>query len=329
MRRSGSLSNRENVEEMARATRSKPSTNTVINRNTLWATAAGALVALTLYSSPSLADEAPSTASKPESSSNAELAAKLANPSAPVLSLNFFLDVAQSGGSAPDAHRAAFRITLLPVLPFETKHGNLILRPNISAEFGQPYLNSAGNVETASGFGNLTLDSLFGNTLKNGLIIMGGLNTTFPTHSDRALRAEWATGPEIVVGYASKKTGNVYAAIVNYKWSFPSDDQTVGGQYVYAVNIINGWQITANPFWTYSVETKTVLFPLGLGFAKTSALGKNNFPIRFGAQIWAYIPPPDQSGPEWTLRVLVGPVVPRPWQKQGPGTIRKRRAAGR
>ena len=174
MRRSGSLSNRENVEEMARATRSKPSTNTVINRNTLWATAAGALVALTLYSSPSLADEAPSTASKPESSSNAELAAKLANPSAPVLSLNFFLDVAQSGGSASDAHRATFRITLLPVLPFETKHGNLILRPNISAEFGQPYLNSAGNVETASGFGNLTLDSLFGNTLKNGLIIMGG-----------------------------------------------------------------------------------------------------------------------------------------------------------
>ena len=143
------------------------------------AMAAAAFFAFTFYSSPSSAEDTPSTASKPESSSNAELAAKLANPSAPVLSLNFFLDVAQSGGSAPGAHRATFRITLLPVLPFETKHGNLILRPNISAEFGQPYLNSAGNVETASGFGNLTLDSLFGNTLKNGLIIMGGSTRPF------------------------------------------------------------------------------------------------------------------------------------------------------
>jgi len=302
--------------------------NTAIKRNTLRAAAAGVFVALTAYSSSGLADDAPSTASKPASSSNTELASKLANPSAPVLSLNFFLDVTQNGGSAPDAHRATFRITLLPVLPFETKHGNLILRPAISADFGQPYLTSAGSVETVSGFGNLTLDSLFGTTLKSGLLIMGGLNTTFPTHSDHALRAEWATGPEIVLGYASKKTGNVYAAIVNYKWSFPSDDQAVGGQYVYAVNIFDGWQITANPFWSYSVETKTLLFPLGLGFAKTSALGKNDFPIRFGAQIWAYLPPPDASGPEWTVRVLVGPVVPRPWQKEGPGTIRKRRAAG-
>ena len=299
----------------------------MIHRNTRWAPAAGVFVVLTIFSSASLADDTPSTASRPESSSNTELASKLANPSAPVLSLNFFLDVAQNGGSAPDAHRATFRITLLPVLPFETKHGNFILRPAISADFGQPYLTSAGNVETASGFGNLTLDSLFGTTLKSGLLIMGGLNTTFPTHSDSALRAEWATGPEIVIGYASKKTGNVYAAIVNHKWSFPSGDRTVGGQYVYAVNIIDGWQITANPFWTYSVSTNRLLFPLGLGFAKTSVLGKNKFPIRFGAQIWAYLPPPDGSGPEWTVRLLVGPVVPRPWQKQGPGTIRKARTA--
>jgi hypothetical protein len=55
------------------------------------------------------------------------------------------------------------------------------------------------------------------------------------------------------------------------------------------------------------VQTKTLRFPLGLGFAKTSAFGKNNFPVR----------------------VLVGPVVRRPWQKHGPGTLRKSRAAGR
>jgi hypothetical protein len=304
----------------------------VLNRNAPGTIATGAFVALTVCSSLSLADDPDSTrdpASKPGSMSNTELASKLANLSAPVLRLNVFMGVVQNGGSAPDAHRASFRIALLPVLPFVTKHGNLSLRPHIGADFGKPYHTSAGNVEGGIGFSDIQLDSVFGDTLKCGLIIMGGAYTNFPTDSNPALRAEWATGPEIVIGYSSKKTGSVFGALVYHTWSFSSGDRTVGGQYWYAISLINGWHIAAYPFWDYSVETKTLLFPLGIGFTKTSRFGKGNFPVRLGAQIWAYIPPPDATGPEWTVRVLVGPVVPRPWQKQGPGTLRTRRAAGR
>ena len=152
-------------------------------------------------------------------SGNSDLASKLANPSAPILQLATFMDVTQHGGSLPGAHRASYTLSAQPALPFQTHRGNLILRPLISFDFGQPYVTSSGNVETAVQFGNIALDSVFGKTFKNGLLLMGGVNTVFPTGSKPELRADWTFGPEIVVGYASKKTGNVWGAILGYSWS--------------------------------------------------------------------------------------------------------------
>ena len=288
-------------------------------------------LALSVCSRDALADESPDTAESSEetaSSEKTELASKLANPSAPVLVINTFWDVAQNGGSAPDAHRASLTTSIQPALPIVTNRGNLIFRPLVPIEFGRPYVAGDGTVDTVVGFGNIALDSLFGKTLDCGLIIMGGLNTVFPTHSKPELRAEWTTGPEVVVGYGSKRTGNSWGAIVTHQWNFPSHERSVGGQYWYAINIVDGWQLNANPVWSYSVPTKTLRFPLGIGFAKVALLGKKKIvPMKFGAQGWLYTPPPDASGPQWAVRVVVAPIVNRPWQKQGPGTLRKARAA--
>jgi len=281
-----------------------------------------AFAALTFSSRAALADEAAKSAAE----SKTELASKLANPSAPVLVINTFWDVAQNGGSAPDAHRASLTTIIQPALPFVTHHGNLIFRPLIPIEFGQPYVAGDGTVDTVVGFGNIGLDSVFGKTLDFGLIIMGGLNTVFPTHSKPELRAEWTTGPEIVLGYGAKKTGNSWGAIVTHQWSFPSRERSVGGQYWYAVNIVNGWQLNANPIWSYSVPTNTLRFPLGIGVAKVETIGKKNQAVKFGVQGWLYTPPPGASGPEWAVRITFAPVVKRPWQEEGPGTVRKRRA---
>ena len=250
---------------------------------------------------------------KASSSGNSELASKLSNPSSPVLALNTNLDVTRHGGSAPGADRASFAITIQPALPFPTPQnkGSLFLRPGIPIQFGQPFVTAAGNVDTAVSFGNITLDTLFGKTLDVGLIIMGGANTTFPTASKPELRADWIFGPEVVIGYASKKTGNVWTAVVGYTWSFPDHAQTVVGQYIYAINLGGGWQTTAAPFWSYSREGKTLRFPLGVGIAKTGLFGK--LPVKLGAQAWLYTTPPGASGPEWTVRFTVSPVVRRPW----------------
>jgi len=251
------------------------------------------------------------------SSGNSDLASKLANPSAPVMALNNFLDLKQNGGSAPGAHRASFDYKFQPALPFPTKRGNVILRPLIPIQFGEPYLTGAGNVETAVAFGNISLDTLYGKTLESGFMVMGGFSTVFPTSSKSELRADWALGPEVVIGFASKKTGNVWGTITQFTWSFPTrdDGQTVGGQYFYAINIGKGFQVNANPIWSYSRETKVLRFPLGVGVVKVAALGKKNFPVKIGVQIWGFTPPPDASGPEWQLRITIAPVVPLPWAK--------------
>jgi hypothetical protein len=256
-------------------------------------------------------------ASKVGSSGNSDLAAKLANPSAPLMALQSFIDVKQNGGSAPGAHRATLGYVFQPAIPFPTKRGNVILRPFIPVDFGAPYATTAGTVETYTGFGNISLQTLYGKTLKSGLMAMGGFGVGFPSATKREARADWSLGPNVVLGYASKKTGNVWGALGEWSWSLPT--RAVNGsltlQYFYAINLQDGWQIAAQPIIAYSRESKAWELPLGTGIAKVAAFGKKNFPIKLGAQIWGYAPPPGGSGPEWTIRFSIAPVVPLPWKK--------------
>jgi len=55
----------------------------------------------------------------PETGSNSAsaLASKLANPSAPMMAMNSFLDITQNGGSAPGAHRSSFTYSFQPASP--------------------------------------------------------------------------------------------------------------------------------------------------------------------------------------------------------------------
>jgi len=270
------------------------------------------------HDDPKICDVKKGTPAKTGSDAASDLASKLANPTAPMMLMNSFLDLKQNGGSAPGAHRASFTYSFQPVLPFPTKRGNVIFRPLVPIEFGAPYLTAGGNVETAVSFGNISLDTLYGKTLKNGLMVMGGFSTLFPSGSKPELRADWALGPEVVLGYASPKNGNVYGTITQFTWSFPTraDGQSVGGQYLYAINIRGGWQIAAQPLWSYSLETKVLRFPIGVGFSKVAAFGKKQHqPLKIGAQIWAYAPPPGGSGVEWQLRIQIAPLIPLPWKK--------------
>jgi hypothetical protein len=283
--------------------------------------------ALTLCASVGLAEDDPPKAATTEfleeedPADDSDLGSQLANPSAPVMSIISFLDIKQHNGTAPGAQRASFGYTIQPAFPFPTKLGNVILRPKISAQFGQPYVDGAGNVATTTQFDDITLDSLWGTTLDNGLMIMGGFSTVFQTGSNTQLRADWGIGPEMVIGYASPKNGNVYGTILNYTWSLPTRPmaQTLAGQYFYAINLKDQWQIAAAPTWSYSLETKTVRFPVAVGLRRVVILGKKRQPVQFGAELWAYTPPPGGSrggpvGPEWTIRIRIAPVIPLPWK---------------
>ena len=254
---------------------------------------------------------------KTGSSGASDLASKLSNPSAPMMAMQSFVDIKQNGGSLQGAHRASMTYSFQPAFPFPTKRGNVIFRPLIPIEFGAPYLTAAGTIDTYVGFGNISLDTLYGKTLKKGLMIMGGFSTLFGSSTKSETRA-WGLGPEAVLGFASPKTGNVWGALAEFTWSFPTraNGQNLGLQYFYAINIRNGWQIGAQPVISYSRESKVLRVPLGIGFSKVAVFGtKKHQPVKLGAQLWAYTPPPGGSGPEWTLRFTIAPVIPLPWGK--------------
>ena len=245
------------------------------------------------------------------------LAAELANPTAAVMAMKSFLDITNYKGSAPAADKASFTYSFQPALPFATKKnkGNLIFRPLIPVQFGQPYLNSAGGVDSAVAFGNVSLDSIFGKTFSNGLMILGGVATVFPTASKPELRADWAVGPEAMIGYAGKKF--IVGAITSFIWEFPAAPrkQILGGQYFWWINLQDGWQIGSGPVWSYSLETKVTTFPIGLGTRKVGVWGKKKQPVQIGAEAWLYAAQNDVLGPIWAIRITIAPVIPIPWGK--------------
>ena len=250
-----------------------------------------------------------------------DLASKLSNPTAPVMSLRNFLDVRVNGGSAPGAHRATLGYTFQPAFPFPTKRGNVIIRPLIPVDFGAPYFTETGTVQTATGFGNIQMLTVWGKTIKikngGGIMAMGGFDVGFPSATKKELRADWSLGPSVVFGYVVPKKQHMFGTIQNFNWNFPRRErgQLVSGQYFYAFNVGDGWQVAAQPVWSYSREAKVLRFPIGTGVQKVAALGKKNKPVLFGVQIWGYAPPPGASGPEWTIRFQIAPVVPLPWKK--------------
>jgi hypothetical protein len=262
-------------------------------------------------------EEALSEAKSPTSADDLakELAKELANPNAPVMALRNFLDITTYRGSAPGAERWSFGYTFQVSLPFKFDAGNLILRPSVPVLFGQPFVDSSGNVDRAVAFGNISLDAAFGKTFDFGLLLIGGINVTFPTSSERELRGDWALGPELAVGYVGEL--GLFGSLVGYVWDLPASNrgQTVVGQYFYALGIGGGWQIAAQPTWSYRRDAKQTTFPIGLGVQKVALVGKRKQLMQFGAQIWAYAAQSDVLGPIWQLRFTVAPVVPVPWEK--------------
>ena len=251
--------------------------------------------------------------------SNDALMAKLANPSAPVLSFRTFLDTtAYRGTAAPGTAKYSFTMTTQPALPFFVGPAALILRPTINIQFGEPYIDSGGNVQKKTGLGNWQLDTLYGKTLKNGLMVMGGVSTQFPSATSKEVRGDWGFGPEALLGYA--KGNVVFGMLASYTWQFPQESalkkQTVGAQYFYGINIGNAWQISACPSWTFDRDTRQLTFPLGIGLNKMVVFPKRKKPLMVGVELWGYPAQDDTLGPVWLLRINIIPIAPIPWQKK-------------
>lgn len=284
------------------------------------------LVASVLFSwgSPSRAQDA----AEEENLSADEIARQLANPNASLASLVFPFDFTRYGGDLPGASdQSAFKLSFQPSFPYPLGEStNFFLRPLIPVLFDQPVpvvgdQPVAGSMpafeDTGVQLGDIAFDAAVGKTFESGLVTIGGVVGTLPTATDdRVGLNQYLLGPEVFIG--GNFDWGFAGVLVSHQWDVAGDGDfatsITGGQYFYTINLSDGWQIQAQPTFSYNHEAESgnrLVLPVGVGVSKTVVPGKT--PWKLGLQLWYYVARPEAFGPQYQIRFQVAPVVPLPW----------------
>lgn len=251
-----------------------------------------------------------------------EMADKLANPTAALGSMGNNLSYTAFDGDLPGASdESGWTYLFQPVLPFPQKNGaNILFRPGIPLVLDTPVPRTGGGFDSAGvELGDIPFDLVYGRKFENGALFSAGVAGLIPSATDDRLGADqWRLGPEVLFG-VSKKWGAM-GAIVNHQWNIAGSNDTstsvTAGQYFYALNLGNAWQLAAGPSFSYDHNAPSgdkLTFPLGIGLAKTAILGGR--PWKFQIQYWNYVEAPDTFGPKHLVRLTVTQVVELPWSK--------------
>jgi hypothetical protein len=241
-----------------------------------------------------------------------EIAAKLANPNAPMASLTFRLQYRTFDGDLPGASsQDGTTLAFQPSFPFTLANGDVFFfRPNIPIQLSTPVPDPAGGFSTESGLGDIVFDLAYGRTTKTGMLYAGGVVVSLPTATEDALGTDrYSLGPEFMIGKLSKK----YVLGM-----FPSHLWDVGGSGNADVNVTNlqlfgtylpggGWNVGTSPILSYDHNSDQWTIPLNFTFGKTVIW--NGRPWKLSAEINYFIESSDAFGPEWFIGFNVAPVV--------------------
>ncbi|MDX1334868.1 MAG: hypothetical protein R3312_03720 [Gammaproteobacteria bacterium] len=258
------------------------------------------------------------------SASAAEIAAELTDPNTTLGLLATLYDYQVFDGDLADAgNQTAQAITFQPSIPYPLKPGrNLFFRPAIPLILDQPvWDNTTGTFQSEGGsLGDIGYDATMGFSFnvdggRNSILI--GVAGSIPTATNDVLASDqWTLGPEI--GFTAVRKWGSIGGILYRQWDIAGDDSydtdVTGGQYVYNINLGQGWQITGSPTFSYDHKASSgnaFTFPLAIGVAKTSIVYGR--PIMFSAEYWHYIESPNMFGPSDQVRLSITPIVPLPW----------------
>ena len=242
-----------------------------------------------------------------------DVAREMSNPTSALMSLNSQFDFHSYTGTLPGAgDQSSVSFLFQPNFPFpQSSSTNILFRPAIPVLFNQPVFNGTSFESAGTNLGNINFDLMYGKTTASGMLLGVGVVGTLPTATDAALRANWAFGPEVIVGII--RTWGVIGVLVTQSFDVSGSvkTKTLGGQYFIAFSLGGGWQLVSTPPFAYNWDSKDFRFPVGGGPFKTLLLGST--PLKVGAQAWYYLSQPDAFGPEWQLRFTISPVIKAPW----------------
>lgn len=227
--------------------------------------------------------------------------------------------------------------TLMPVMPFQlTENWKYIFRPVVpihhwdapSVSEGAPTHYPGGTLPVSVDFdqqtelGDIVLWNAFAtNEMAKPPNIFGfGVTTMLDTATDDVFgTGKWSAGPMGLAFHVGPPGGWILGTVVQHWWDFAGDDDRedvnmTNIQYVAfyrltaetnigfgSPNITADWEADSDNRWT---------IPVGLGWNTTTKIGP--LPVKIGVEAYKYIKKPDNFGPEYGLRLIFSPVVPKP-----------------
>ena len=232
-----------------------------------------------------------------------ELAKKLANPIAAMISVPFQYNYAQTFNE--DGYRNLLNIQ--PVVPISiSKDWNLISRtilPIIQQKDVQPN-------NTQFGFGDTTQSFWFSpkQPTSSGLIWGVGPAALIPTGTDGIGASTFALGPTAIV---LKQEGPwTYGMLFNQLWNIggQADISSMFIQPFLAKGLGKGRTVSLNSESTYNWDTKKWSVPINVAYSKVTKWGKQMVSNQIGAGWYATGP---SGGPEWQFRYMLVLLFPK------------------
>ena len=241
-----------------------------------------------------------------QGSREAELAKKLSNPVADLISVPFQFNY--NGRINPRNSGESYTLNFQPVIPISLNQDwNLISRTILPLTSQSQIFPGSG---TQTGTGD-TLQSLFlspSQPTADGLIWGLGPAVSVPTGSERLLTSgQWSAGPTGVA--LVQKHGWTVGVLANHVWSFAetvSNAAPVNQTYVQpflSYTTHDYWTFTLNTESTYNWQSSKLTVPINFMISKLVRIG--DLPVSFGVGARYYALSPESGAKGWGARASV------------------------
>ena len=241
---------------------------------------------------------------------SAELAKKLANPVASLISVPIEYDYDSDIGPTDTGNR--WTITTKPVIPFSLNEDwNLITRTIVAYVEQDDLLPGLG---TQNGLSDLQMSFFFSpNAPVNGLILAAGPVLVFPTATDELLGTEkWSAGP---TGVVLKQQGQwTYGLLAQHVWDYAGEDNRASVNSTLLQPFLSFTTKTATTFSlqtesSYNWNTENWSVPINASVSQVLKLGPQLIQLKLGVRYWADSP---DSGPEgWGMKAGIVFLFPK------------------
>ncbi len=233
-------------------------------------------------------DETAAPAAEPGGGDEQELAKKLSNPIAALISIPFQSN--WNSGMGPDGRGKQFVMNVQPVIPISLNEDwNMISRTIVPIIDQEDVVPGTGG---QSGVGDITQSLFFSPKAPTESGWIWGVGPVFliPTAENQYLGGDkWGTGPTAV--FLKQEHGWTYGGLVNHVWSFAGG----GASEVNRSFIQPFLSYTTPDVWTFSLNAEStydwleddLAVPLNLAVAKLVRLGKLPVQFQFGVRYWA------------------------------------------